>query len=72
MTSNRQEWLGNGAPPRTWNSAIRKRKYKKFWTMMSRRYAWNHSRYQAKKAAYDIIRDEEVENIVWTQREIVS
>lgn len=70
VTSNRQEWLGNGAPPHTRNSTIRKTKYKKFWTMMSRRYAWNHPRYQAKKAAH-FNRDEEVENIVWTQREIM-
>lgn len=38
--------------------------------MMSRRYAWNHPRYQAKKAEH-FNRDEEVENIVWTQREIM-
>lgn len=50
VTSNRQKWLGNGAPPHTRKSAILKTKYKKFWTMMSRRYARNHPRYQAKKS----------------------
>lgn len=35
--------------------------------MMSRRYAWNHPRYQAKKAEH--FNRDEVENIVWTQRE---
>ena len=49
ITTHRQAWLGNGAPPHVRNAAIRKTKYKKFWTMISRRNAWAGGRYIAKK-----------------------
>lgn len=53
LTSKRQEELRNGAPPHTRNSAIRKTKYKKCWTIILQRHAWNHPRYQAKKDSPD-------------------
>lgn len=69
VTTNRQIWLGNGSPPHARNSAIRKTKYKKFWTMMSVRCAWNHPRYIAKKA--EKLNQGDSENIVWTLRELM-
>lgn len=37
ITSEVQSWLGNGAPAHERNSALRKVRYKKFWTLLSRR-----------------------------------
>ena len=47
---NRQFWWedNNEAPCRR-NSALRKEKYKRFWTMMFHRDAWKDPRYQAEK-----------------------
>jgi hypothetical protein len=70
VTTNRQIWLGNRSPPHARNSAIRKTKYKKFWTMMSVRCAWNHPRYIAKKA--EKLNQGDCENIVWTLRELIN
>lgn len=49
VTHYRQTWLGNGARAHARNSAIRKVKYRKFWTLLSSRSAWQHPRYLAKK-----------------------
>lgn len=45
----RQSWLGNGARPHLRNSQIRKKRYRKFWTMLSSRGAWRHPKYTEKK-----------------------
>lgn len=45
----KQKWLGSGQPANIRNSAIRKRLYKKYWTMMSTRNAWRHPLYIQKK-----------------------
>ena len=49
VTTNRQSWLGNGSRPHIRNSALRKSKYRKFWTMLSGMAAWHHPRYIEKK-----------------------
>ena len=47
---NRQFWWENqNQPPHARNSEKRKKIYKKFWTMMFHRDAWNSPMYQAKK-----------------------
>jgi hypothetical protein len=51
VTTRRQQWLGQGRPPMAGNNLLRKKKYKNFWTMMTRRGAWTHPRYLHKKAA---------------------
>ncbi|KAK3108410.1 hypothetical protein FSP39_007411 [Pinctada imbricata] len=47
------------------------KKYKKFWTMMSRRNAWNHPIYLQKKANMLNWNAIDSERIVWTLREVM-
>ncbi|KAK3104796.1 hypothetical protein FSP39_010282 [Pinctada imbricata] len=63
--------MGNGALPHARNSAIRKKKFKKFWTMMSRRNTWNHPLYLQKKANMLNWNAIDSERIVWTLREVM-
>ena len=44
-------WEQEPQEPHTRNSGIRKGVYKRFWTMLFHRMAWNDPRYMAKKAA---------------------
>ncbi|KAK3085584.1 hypothetical protein FSP39_005671 [Pinctada imbricata] len=64
-----QKWLGNGCLPHIRNASIRKTKYKKFWTMLSRRDAWKDQRYLEKKMT--LFRESADEGIVWTCREVM-
>lgn len=70
VTSSPQQWLGNGAEPHPRNSGLRKIRYKKFWTLLSRQNVWKNHRYQQKKARL-FGRREEDHGIVWTNREIM-
>lgn len=70
VTFHRQSWLGSGQPAHGRNSAIRKTKYKKYWSMMERRNAWRHPRYLRKKSAA-MQRDDVDETVVQISREIM-
>ena len=48
VAQNRQSWLGNGQSPQVRNSGIRKKMYRKFWTMLEKRNAWRHPSYLRK------------------------
>ncbi|XP_070569306.1 protein mono-ADP-ribosyltransferase PARP14-like [Ptychodera flava] len=50
VTTSWQEWLGEGQRPSVLNAGVRKRIYKKYWTMLDRRGAWKNERYLSKKA----------------------
>ena len=69
VTTFPQSWLGGGATAHDRNSGLRKIRYKKFWTLLSRQNAWANPRYLDKKKRY-LGRSEEM-GIVWTKREIM-
>ena len=64
VTTHRQTWLGAGKNPNLTNRVTRKTKYKKFWSLMDYRQAWNHPRYLHKKEAA-MLEDDREERIVW-------
>ena len=49
VTTFKQGWLGVGQAPTFRNAGIRKRIYKKYWTMLDRRGAWRDDRYLTRK-----------------------
>ena len=49
ITTHRQSWLGVGQKKSRRNAQIRKKIYKRFWSMLDRRRAWQHPRYLQKK-----------------------
>lgn len=49
VTTNPQSWLGNGRPARVGNNTIRKRLYRKYWTMLDRRGLWYFPEYLDRK-----------------------
>lgn len=49
VTATLQTWLGNGSPAHNRNAGLRRVRYRKFWTMLDRRGAWNDPRYIRKK-----------------------
>lgn len=51
VTTHRQSWLGGGRDARLANRVTRKTLYKKFWSVMDYRGAWNDPRYLDKKEA---------------------
>lgn len=51
VTNHRQRWLGTGQLPHRRNSGVRKVLYKKYWSMLDRRGAWNCALYLAKKTS---------------------
>ena len=69
VTFHPQKWLGNGCAPNIWNASIRKTKYKKYWTMLSRRDVWKNSKYLDKKIR--AFSESDTDGIVWTNREIM-
>ena len=69
VTSYRQSWLGQGAHPHQRNSGLRKKRYKKFWKLMSDFGAWYLTEYQNKKRR--VLGRDEDSSIVWTDREIM-
>ena len=71
VTNDRQQWLGQGAPKHVRNSGIRKERYKKFWTLLSRKGAWLDSRYLTKKSALMGRNDTQESCSVWTKRELM-
>ena len=48
VTCVRQQWLGHGHDAHKRNSGIRKKLYRKFWSMMNMRGAWRHPLYVRK------------------------
>jgi hypothetical protein len=66
VTSNPQAWLGGGRTARAGNNIIRKRLYRKYWTMLDRRGLWNLPAYLLRKEK--AMREA---NIQLTQREII-
>lgn len=72
----RQSWLQKAQPPRLRNTGIRKKMYKKFWSVLDYRTAWRDARYQLKKYT-ELRSDFPNENLVWAtaaanhQREIM-
>ncbi len=70
VTVNRQSWLRGPVAPHVRNSGLRKAMYKKFWTMMDRRGAWNNPRYLNKKRRILDITNQDL-STVWTVREIM-
>lgn len=45
VTTSRQSWLSTGQSAHRRNSGIRKKMYRKFWTMLEMRNAWRHPVY---------------------------
>ena len=71
ITSNRQAWLGDGALPHMRNTAIRKTKYRKFWTLLSGANAWFHPRYLDKKRRVLQVHATSDLGEIYTKREIM-
>lgn len=74
--THRQGWLEKAQPPKLSNRNIRKKMYKKFWSVMDHRGAWREPRYTRKK--YNEMRREiPDDDLVWEnavgnhQREIM-
>lgn len=65
VTTHRQAWLGQGRAARLANRVTRKTLYKKFWSVMEYRGAWNDPRYMEKKAIA-VQQADNQEIIVWT------
>ena len=66
VTTSRQDWSGDGQRPSVLNAGVRKRIYKKYWTLLDRRGAWRDERYLSKKA--DLMLADE---IVVTKRQVM-
>ena len=49
VTITPQSWLGSGHPPRPGNNLIRKKIYRKYWTMLDRRGLWSNPLYLKRK-----------------------
>lgn len=69
ITTDVQAWLGIGAPAHARNAALRKVRYKKFWTLLSRRGLWSNHVYKRRKLAQ--LGRNENDGCVWTKREII-
>lgn len=63
VTTHRQGWLLEQKPPRPSNNKIRKKMYKKFWSVMEYRGAWRHPMYIRKKTV--ALRGQPDQNMVW-------
>ena len=68
VTLIEQAWFGDGRDACLTNRGIRKEKYRKFWSTLSYRGAWNEARYIAKKEL-TLQQQDDAENgiIVWTR-----
>ena len=70
VTTSRQSWLGTGQSAHRRNSGIRKKMYRKFWSMLEMRNSWRHPAYLQKKSAV-MERDGVDESVVEVLREIM-
>lgn len=70
VTDVRQQWLGNGQKAHSRNSGIRKRLYRKYWSMINTRGAWRHPLYLRKKTD-TMLRDHVDDSVVKVLRDIM-
>lgn len=63
VTTHRQAWLQDQQPPKDTNNKIRKKMYRKFWSVMEYRGAWHHPLYMEKKII--ALGGEPDHNLVW-------
>ena len=69
--ANRQLWWElHDTEPSDRNHGLRKEKYKRFWTMMFHRYAWEDQRYKIKKEAA-LKNDPRFKKYIWHRRDIM-
>ena len=70
VTSVKQQWLRHGQDAHKRNSGIRKKLYRKFWSMLNTRGAWRHPLYVRKKVIA-ICRDHVDETVVHVLRGVM-
>ena len=70
VTDVRQQWFWNGQKAHCRHSGIRKRLYRKYWSMMNTRGAWRHPLYLRKRADM-MLRDHVDDSVVKVQRDIM-